>query len=191
MTQGDTARGPCRDELGLRNKEASSSVPGGALHVGWRLMPTGRTGQRGGTSRGSGQKTSGAGAWKRAFEDGRAGSPGFGCACREDRSWRLDVGRGGKLGNHRGFSRRPGSWLSPPNKCVHRFLGEPAARKVYLFSILNLEATSQCASLQTSHPNYRWWRRVSTRGSTGQALSVASRGGRLPSSAQAHQSREL
>lgn len=65
MTQGDTARGPCQDELGLRNKEASSSVPGGALHVGWRLMPTpSRTGQRGGHFQRDGQKTSGAGAWK-------------------------------------------------------------------------------------------------------------------------------
>lgn len=27
---GDTARGPCQDELGLRNKEASSSV--GVVH---------------------------------------------------------------------------------------------------------------------------------------------------------------
>ena len=34
MTHGDTARGPCQEELGLRNKEASSSIPGSALCVG-------------------------------------------------------------------------------------------------------------------------------------------------------------
>ena len=34
MTHGDTARGPCQEELGLRNQEANSSIPGGALRVG-------------------------------------------------------------------------------------------------------------------------------------------------------------
>lgn len=90
---------------------------------------------------------------------GGAGSPGLGCAGREDRCVEAGCREGGKLGNG-GSPGGQGPQLSPPNTCVHRFLGEPAARKVYLFSILNLEATSQCASrLQTSHPNYRRWRR--------------------------------
>lgn len=73
---------------------------------------------------------------------GGAGSPGLGCAGREDRCVEAGCREGGKLGNG-GSPGGQGPQLSPPNTCVHRFLGEPAARKVYLFSILNLEATSQ------------------------------------------------
>lgn len=81
-----------------------------------------------------------------------AGSPGSGCACREDCCAEAGRGQGGKLGN-RGSPGGQGPQLSQPNTRVHCFLGEPAAGKVYLFSILNLEATSQrVCRLQTSHP---------------------------------------
>lgn len=79
---------------------------------------------------------------------GGAGNPGSGCACREDHCAEAGRGEGGKLSNG-----GQGPQLSQPNTCVHRFLGEPAAGKVYLFSILNLEATSlRVSRLQTSHP---------------------------------------
>lgn len=132
-----------------RNEEARSSVPSGAFCVGWRLTPTpGRTGQG---ERQEDTRSGKHGKGRPLRMDG-AGSPGSGCACRAARCTEAGHGQGGKLSN----GGSPGSWgpqLSQPNRRVHCFLGEPAASKVYLFSILNLEATSQrVCRLQTSHP---------------------------------------
>lgn len=118
------------------------------------------------------------------LEDRRGWSPGLGCACREDRCMEAGCREAASLGNGGLLqAARVHSW-SPPNKCVHRFPWRACSQEgLAPFSIFNLEATSQCASrLQTSHPNQVV--EADPQRSTGWALSVASRGGRLPSSAQ-------
>lgn len=69
--------------------------------------------------------------------------------------------REGRQARQWGFSRRPGSTAEArPISVFTASLESLQPGRSICFSILNLEATSQCASrLQTSHPNYRWWRR--------------------------------